>query len=136
MGAGRTETARALYGADEVQSGIIEVDGKLASIDTPEDAVNHGIGYLSEDRKRYGLALNLSVLDNAIMASYDDYEKGFFIHAKKMEEVTNRFIKTLRIKTVFSAMVQYNLLQRWYFLSEKIKAFAKMGRLQMFLKRF
>jgi len=64
MGSGRTETARAIFGADEIQSGTIEICGRRVSIRSPGDAVANGIGYLSEDRKRFGLAVNLSVRDN------------------------------------------------------------------------
>ncbi len=61
MGAGRTEVARAVFGADPVDSGDIYVRGKKVHIKHPRDAVRHGIGYLSEDRKRYGLALGMDV---------------------------------------------------------------------------
>lgn len=63
------------------------------------DAVANGIGYLSEDRKRFGLAVNLSVLDNAVMATYDDYQKGLFIDSRKVEEVTAEYVGKLKIKT-------------------------------------
>ncbi len=99
MGAGRTETARAIFGADRIESGTIEINGKPVQVRSPMDAVANGIGYLSEDRKRYGLATGLSVTDNVIMASYDKYEKGLFIHAKNVEKVTGQFIDMLRIKT-------------------------------------
>ena len=57
VGAGRTEVARAVFGADPVDSGEIFIHGKRVRIQSPTDAVRNGIGYLSEDRKRYGLAL-------------------------------------------------------------------------------
>lgn len=99
MGAGRTETTRAIFGADKIESGIIIINGKPVHILSPMDAVSHGIGYLSEDRKRYGLATGLSVTDNAILASYDRYEKGLFIHAKNVENITSEFVDKLEIKT-------------------------------------
>lgn len=99
MGAGRTETARALFGADKTESGTIEINGKRVHISSPMDAVANGIGYLSEDRKRFGLAVNLSVLDNAVMATYDDYQKGLFIDSRKVEEVTAEYVGKLKIKT-------------------------------------
>jgi ribose transport system ATP-binding protein len=61
MGAGRTEVARAVFGADPLDSGEIYVHGKKVDIRHPRDAVRNGIGYLSEDRKRYGLALGMDV---------------------------------------------------------------------------
>ncbi len=99
MGAGRTETARAIFGADEIQSGTIKVNGKPVRITDPMDAVAHGIGYLSEDRKRYGLAIGLSVTENVLMASYDKYESGIFIHAGKVRAITNEYVNKLSIKT-------------------------------------
>ena len=99
MGSGRTETARAIFGADEVQNGTIEVRGRLVSIRSPEDAVANGIGYLSEDRKRYGLAVNLSVMDNMAMATYEDFQFGPFVHAKKIREVGGTYVDRLKIKT-------------------------------------
>jgi ribose transport system ATP-binding protein len=99
MGSGRTETARAIFGADEVQSGTIEVRGRRVSIHSPEDAVANGIGYLSEDRKRFGLAVNLSVRDNLAMATYDRFQRGVFIHARKVRQVTEDYVQKLNIRT-------------------------------------
>ncbi len=99
MGSGRTETARAIFGADEVQSGWVEVRGRRVSIQSPEDAVAYGIGYLSEDRKRFGLAVNLSVKDNLAMATYDRFQRGLFIAARKVRSVTEEFVQRLNIKT-------------------------------------
>ncbi len=99
MGAGRTETARAVFGADEIETGTIFVDGKPVRVNTPMDAVGYGIGYLSEDRKRFGLAVGMSVADNAILASYEKYARGLFIHKKQVETVVNTYVDKLKIKT-------------------------------------
>ena len=99
MGSGRTETARAIFGADEVQSGTIEVRGRRVVIRSPERAVANGIGYLSEDRKRFGLAVNLSVRDNLAMATYDRFQRGLFIQASRVRRVTEQFIQKMNIKT-------------------------------------
>ena len=74
MGAGRTETARALFGADPKQSGKISIrgkDGQLreVTINSPQDAVKYGIGYLSEDRRRYGCVVQKSVTENTTLAT-------------------------------------------------------------------
>ncbi|HSO30055.1 MAG TPA: sugar ABC transporter ATP-binding protein [Candidatus Sulfomarinibacteraceae bacterium] len=69
VGAGRTEVVRAIFGADPHDSGEILVRGKPVTIRTPSDAVAHGIGYLSEDRKRCGLALGMDVEANIVLAS-------------------------------------------------------------------
>ena len=69
IGAGRTEVARAVFCADRPESGEILVHGRPVHIGSPTDAVRHGIGYLSEDRKRYGLALAMDVETNVVLAS-------------------------------------------------------------------
>ena len=76
VGAGRTETMRLICGADPMDSGTIRVNGKDVKIRSPKDAVRYGIGYLSEDRKRYGLCLNLSVADNTVLPSLEQIFKG------------------------------------------------------------
>lgn len=69
VGAGRTEVVRAVFGADRRDSGEILIHGRPVAIHSPADAVAHGVGYLSEDRKRYGLALPMDVEANVVMAS-------------------------------------------------------------------
>src|SRR5467141_2148174 len=69
VGAGRTEVARAVFGADRLDSGEIFVKGTKVRINSPTDAVEHGIGYLSEDRKRDGLALGLNLETNLVLAA-------------------------------------------------------------------
>lgn len=99
MGAGRTETARAIFGADPKQSGDIYVYGKKVNIKSPEDAVKVGIGYLSEDRKRYGVVVKRSVAENSTMACLDDFMKGIFIDKNAENEATKKEISALDIKT-------------------------------------
>ncbi len=70
VGAGRTEVARAIFGADPKESGEIFVHGRKVDIRSPADAVRVGIGYLSEDRKRYGLATGMDVETNIVLASF------------------------------------------------------------------
>ncbi len=98
MGAGRTETMRALFGADKA-SGSIWINGKKAIIDSPIDAIHYGVGYLSEDRKRFGLALNLSVHENAIMSSFEDLSPKFLLPRKEMKQVSKKFTDKLKVKT-------------------------------------
>ncbi len=69
VGAGRTELARACFGADRVRRGTIELSGRQVRVPSPRAAIDLGIGYLSEDRKSEGLALGLSVADNITLAS-------------------------------------------------------------------
>ncbi len=99
MGAGRTETARALFGADPVESGDIYINGKKVVIKSPQDAVKYGIGYLSEDRKRYGCVVQKSVAENTTLATLDSYTKGIFIDKKKEKEVAEKYVESLATKT-------------------------------------
>ena len=99
MGAGRTETARALFGADPKDGGEIYVNGTKVDIKNPMDAVKCGIGYLSEDRKRYGIVVQKSVAENSTMAALDDYMSGIFINKKKENEVAQKYVKQLKTKT-------------------------------------
>ena len=99
IGAGRTETARAIFGADKVQSGVIEVHGRPRQIRSPADAVANNIGYLSEDRKRYGMALGLSVADNLVLSTLDNFDLGPFVKQQMVEEVAGEYVDKLNIKT-------------------------------------
>lgn len=99
MGAGRTETARAIFGADPKESGEIFVNGKPVKINSPEDAVKAGIGYLSEDRKRFGIVVQKTIAENTTMADLANYMKGLFIDKKKEKEVANKFVRSLATKT-------------------------------------
>ena len=99
MGAGRTETMRVLFGADPKESGEILLNGKPVTVHSPVDAVNHGIGYLSEDRKAFGLAVGLSVSDNSVMANLDKFTSSGFVNRKKVNEATREYVEKLSIKT-------------------------------------
>ena len=99
MGAGRTETARALFGADKKESGTIYVNGQQVEIHTPQDAVKAGIGYLSEDRKRFGLVLDKTVAENTSMAALDLFTNGLLIDRKQEEEIAQEYVSKLKTKT-------------------------------------
>lgn len=99
MGAGRTETARALFGADPIDSGTIWVNNKKANISTPQDAVKYGIGYLSEDRKRYGLVLKKTITENTTLPSLERYITHKFIDKKKERNIAKHYIDELKTKT-------------------------------------
>ena len=109
MGAGRTEVARAIFGADPFDSGEIYVNGKKVDIKTPSDAVNHGIGYLSEDRKRFGLMLFKSVAENTAIASMDKYVKAGIIDDGALKDEAVVFNKKLRTKTPSIEQILKNL---------------------------
>ncbi len=99
MGAGRTETARLVCGADKRTGGTIKVNGKEVHIHSPRDAVEAGIGYLSEDRKRYGLCLGLSVADNTAMASLDKLSGPIFVNDRKITAAAVEHAEKVRTKT-------------------------------------
>jgi ribose transport system ATP-binding protein len=100
VGAGRTEVARAIFGADPIDSGEILVRGRPVHIRTPRDAVRCGIAYLSEDRKRYGLALGMDVEANLVLATMARF-LGFlgWVDTRKTAETALRFVDALRIRT-------------------------------------
>lgn len=99
MGAGRTETARLICGADPKTEGEIFINGKAVRIRTPRDAVSAGVGYLSEDRKRYGLCLGLSVADNTVLASLDAFSGGPFVNDRKISDTAQAYVEKIRTKT-------------------------------------
>ena len=99
MGAGRTETMRAIFGADPKEKGEIYLNGQKAEINSPSDAVEHGIGYLSEDRKAFGLAVGLSLRDNSMMASLASYVKALFVKDKEINAVTTEYVEKISIRT-------------------------------------
>lgn len=99
MGAGRTETMRLVCGADPKDGGTVLVGGKAVEIKTPEDGVKAGIGYLSEDRKRYGLCLGLSVADNMALPSLKRFTKAFVVRKKPLHEQARDYQKQINIKT-------------------------------------
>lgn len=99
MGAGRTETARVLFGADKKESGEVIINGRTVTINNPMDAVRAGIGYLSEDRKRFGIVLSKSIAENTTMASLEHFTKAIFIDHKKEKEIAKDYVKALKTKT-------------------------------------
>ncbi len=109
MGAGRTEVARAIYGADRIDSGEIYINGKKVKNKTPEEAVKNGICYLSEDRKRYGLLLDKSVAENSVLSNLDDYIKGGWINDAKIEEAAEKENAKLKTKTPSMKQILRNL---------------------------
>jgi ribose transport system ATP-binding protein len=100
MGAGRTEVARAIFGADPLESGEIYVNGERRMIRSPGDAVRAGIGYLSEDRKHFGLATSMDVRSNIAMASLDRFTSAIgTLDEPGMREAAQRYISQLTIRT-------------------------------------
>ena len=99
MGAGRTEVARAISGADRFLNGKIIINGKTIRLKSTVDAVKNGVCYLSEDRKQYGLLLYKSVTENIALASLKSYIKNGFLSDKKMKKYAENKIRILKVKT-------------------------------------
>ncbi len=100
MGAGRTEVARAVFGADAIDGGEIRVDGRAVRIRSPRDAVAAGIGYLSEDRKQFGLATAMDVQANIAMTSMSRLLRlGMFIDAPAVARTAEGYVRQLGIRT-------------------------------------
>jgi ABC-type sugar transport system ATPase subunit len=97
VGAGRTELARAVFGADRVDSGTVELEGQSVRIKNPQSAIDAGIGYLTEDRKGEGLALQLGVDQNITLANLPG-SLGF-INLAKEREIARRRRDELNIRT-------------------------------------
>ena len=99
VGAGRTETMRAIFGADPLDGGKVYIHGKEVKIKTPSDAIKAGIAFLTEDRKGQGLVLAQTIRTNLILANMKGFSNGPFLDDKKILESGEKNIAALRIKT-------------------------------------
>ena len=110
MGAGRTEVARAVVGADRIDGGTIKLRGREIRIHTPADAAKHRIGYLSEDRKQFGLLLEQEVNANiGLSALAERFQSWGFVKDRAMRATSREYVDTLRIKTPSVAQTAKNL---------------------------
>lgn len=99
VGSGRTETIRALYGADPKTSGSIFLDGKKLDIRSPRDAVKAGICLLTEDRKEQGLILEMSCMENTTITDLKKVSRRGFLDMKREKDATEKQIREMNIKT-------------------------------------
>lgn len=100
MGAGRTEVARAIFGADPMDAGEVYVKGQRLHLRQPQDAVRAGVGYLSEDRKHFGLATGMDVQSNITLPSLSRWLRaGVFINQAAITDIAQQMVDKLRIKT-------------------------------------
>ena len=97
--AGRTETMRAIFGADKLDGGEIYVKGEKVAIKTPKDAINRKIAFLTEDRKGQGLVLSLDVRTNLILANMKGFSSGPFLNKAQIEKSGQENVEALKIKT-------------------------------------
>lgn len=100
VGSGRTEIARAIFGADRKVNGIVFIDGKVSNIRSPAEAVNAGVGMVPEDRKQQGVILSCTIKENISLTNLDKvtFRTGFFKREKE-NRITEDLIRKLLIKT-------------------------------------
>ena len=137
VGAGRTEIARAIFGADPIDRGKIYLEGKEVRIRSPQDAIRLGIGLLTEDRKRYGLVLPMTVRENTTLANLMEVAMRGFINFAKEREVARKFVEDLDIATPSIEQIARNLsggtqqklvLAKWLFTKSKVLIFDEPTR--------
>ena len=130
VGAGRTETARAIFGADPFDSGQIKVGGQEVSIRNPRDAIRHGIGLVPEDRKQQALFLALAIRMNVSMAALDRVSNGIgFLDEREEARLVEEYRRALNIRMAGPNQIVSNLsggnqqkvvLARWLALRPKV----------------
>jgi ribose transport system ATP-binding protein len=138
MGAGRTEVARAIFGADAVTSGEVHLGNECLHIKSPVDAIDHGIAYLSEDRKHDGLALKMTVTENTTLANMAAVSSRLgFINFAAEENAAQKYIKALDIRTPTSKQVvrllsggnqQKLVIAKWLFRESRVLFFDEPTR--------
>lgn len=99
VGAGRSETMRAIFGLDKLSSGEMYLDGKKLTIKSPKDAISNGIAMINEDRKNYGLCLYRSIKENISLPALRSRQRSLLINKHKEEDNCNSMTGKLRIKT-------------------------------------
>ena len=99
LGSGRTELARAIFGADLADDGVIKVNGEAVRMRGPHDAVRAGIGLVSEDRKVEGIVPALSVRDNILLTALPAFARFGLLDRRRQEKVVDELIRRLDIKT-------------------------------------
>lgn len=109
MGAGRTEVARALFGADNIEDGKIYINGEEVKIKTTSDAVSNGMGYLSEDRRRYGLVTESSIADNISLPSLSRFERKWLIDDDSIQKEAEKYRKKMKVKSTSAVQIVKNL---------------------------
>lgn len=129
LGSGRSEVARAVFGADPLEEGEVYVEGQRAHFHSPADAIHAGIGFCPEDRKMDGIIPYLSVRENLTLAALPTLARNGIVSREKQLEIVDRFIKRLDIKTVgpeqkirelSGGNQQKVLLARWLCLHPKL----------------
>ncbi|HUP28489.1 MAG TPA: sugar ABC transporter ATP-binding protein [Chloroflexia bacterium] len=129
LGSGRTEVARAIFGADALDAGEVRVEGKPAHFKSPADAIRAGIGFCTEDRKTEGIIPYMSVRENVTLALLPALSRSGIVDREKQQEIVDRFIDRLGIKTsgpdqkireLSGGNQQKVLLARWLCLNPRL----------------
>ena len=137
MGSGRTEMAKVIFGAYEKSGGKVFMEGKEVHIKNPKEAIKLGIAYLTEDRKKDGLFLNLSIEDNIMIANLNLVSDKSVLNKDKSENITKKYIEKMKIKTPSKEQFTKNLsggnqqkviLARWLCQNKKIVIFDEPTR--------
>jgi ribose transport system ATP-binding protein len=137
VGAGRTELARVIFGADRPDSGTVCLEGRPVSFRSPRQAIDAGIGLLTEDRKSQGLVLNMMVRENTTMANLSRLVRRGFVDIRAERKVTQGYIRDLLIKTPSTEQKVRNLsggtqqkvvLSKWLFTHSKVLIFDEPTR--------
>lgn len=137
VGAGRTEVARALFGADPVHAGTVLLDGTPVRIRSPREAIANGIGLLTEDRKGQGLVLGMTVRANITMANMRAALRGPLLAPGIERAIAERFVKSLQIKTPHVDEIVHHLsggtqqkvvLAKWLLTRSKVLIFDEPTR--------
>jgi ribose transport system ATP-binding protein len=137
VGAGRTEVARAIFGADPIDGGEVWLNGKKANIKCPQDAIRQGIGLVTEDRKALGLILGMAVRENVSLANLASLSRLGFVSGSKERGIADKFIHDLSIKTPSREQRVQNLsggnqqkvvLAKWLFTKSKVLIFDEPTR--------
>jgi ribose transport system ATP-binding protein len=138
MGAGRTEVARAIFGADRLDAGALELRGQPVTIRSPREAIRHGIAYLSEDRKQEGLALGMSVAANITLSNVSGISsRSGFLRFDEEAAIARRYVQDLAIRTPSVEQIVHNLsggnqqkvvIGKWLYRGSKILFFDEPTR--------
>jgi ribose transport system ATP-binding protein len=137
VGAGRTELARCIFGADRCDTGEIVLEGKTVRIHCPKDAIAHGIGLVTEDRKQQGLVLGMAVRENTTLSNLQCLSSLGFVNGGRERAVAAKYIKDLAIKTPSAEQTVRNLsggnqqkvvLAKWLFTESKLLIFDEPTR--------
>ncbi|HOD51295.1 MAG TPA: sugar ABC transporter ATP-binding protein [Candidatus Hydrogenedentes bacterium] len=137
VGAGRTEVARAIFGADKIEAGQLFLNGVPITVTSPQDAIRQGIGLLTEDRKNQGLVLGMTVRENTTLANLKDLVKFLFVDRGRERQVTLKYVDELRIKTPTIEQTAQNLsggnqqklvLAKWLFTDCRVLIFDEPTR--------